>query len=198
MLLFPAGIRRVCVNYALSVFIGYEYLRAVRVDSSADRFLVHLRYAFQTKTKLYVLTDFYTGGELWFSAFRICLCILHLVNLSSQDGASKGYMDIIDQCVALRSVFTRRTVKVLESTRAADLTDASCNARYHLRRNGRFSEEATRFYVGEILLALECARFWFPHRCPQLPCHLVVSEYFSPAVSDGCDDHRNLPIDDIT
>jgi serum/glucocorticoid-regulated kinase 2 len=54
-------------------------------------FLVRLRYAFQTKTKLYVLTDFYTGGELW----------------------------------------------------------------YHLRLHGKFSEDIARFYIGEILLALE-------------------------------------------
>merc|ERR1719161_2763380 len=54
-------------------------------------FLVRLRYAFQTKTKLYVLTDFYSGGELW----------------------------------------------------------------YHLRRRGTFTEAAAKFYLGEILMALE-------------------------------------------
>jgi serum/glucocorticoid-regulated kinase 2 len=88
-------------KYAMKVLPKVKIAHSKQIDHiAAERailmrndhpFLVHLRYAFQTKTKLYVLTDFYTGGELW----------------------------------------------------------------YHLRRNGRFSEEATRFYVGEILLALE-------------------------------------------
>jgi len=33
-------------------------------------FVVRLRYSFQTRTKLYVLTDYFPGGELWFHLRR--------------------------------------------------------------------------------------------------------------------------------
>lgn len=55
-------------------------------------FIVSLRFAFQTQDKLYMVLDYFTGGELFF----------------------------------------------------------------HLKSNGRFSEELARFYAAEITLALEC------------------------------------------
>ena len=55
-------------------------------------FIVSLRFAFQTQDKLYMVLDYFTGGELF----------------------------------------------------------------YHLKANGRFSEELARFYAAEITLALEC------------------------------------------
>lgn len=55
-------------------------------------FIVSLRFAFQTQDKLYMVLDYFSGGELFF----------------------------------------------------------------HLKSNGRFSEELARFYAAEIVLALEC------------------------------------------
>ena len=55
-------------------------------------FIVSLRFAFQTDAKLYMVLDFFNGGELFF----------------------------------------------------------------HLKREGRFSEKRSKFYAGEICLALEC------------------------------------------
>jgi len=55
-------------------------------------FVCHLKYAFQTETKLYIILEYFNGGELFF----------------------------------------------------------------HLKSNGRFSEERARFYSAEIVLALEC------------------------------------------
>jgi serum/glucocorticoid-regulated kinase 2 len=55
-------------------------------------FIVSLRYAFQSEAKLYMILDFFNGGELFF----------------------------------------------------------------HLKKDGRFSEKRSRFYAGEICVALEC------------------------------------------
>ena len=64
-----------------------------RVLSNIDNpFIVSLRYAFQSDAKLYMILDFFNGGELFF----------------------------------------------------------------HVKKDGRFTEKRSRFYAGEICLALEC------------------------------------------
>ncbi len=62
------------------------------LEDISHPFVCHLKYAFQTDSKLYMILEYFNGGELFF----------------------------------------------------------------HLKANGRFSEERARFYAAEIVLALEC------------------------------------------
>lgn len=94
------------------------------LEDISHPFISSLKYAFQTDTKLYMILEYFNGGELFF----------------------------------------------------------------HLKSNGRFSEERAKFYAAEILCAIECLHansivyrdlkpevqtHTAPPPCPALPCHAL-------------------------